>query len=176
MSSIKRIVITALSVALCVVLPMAFHAVPRAGVLYLPMHLPVLLGGLITGPLYGLAIGLLGPLFSSLLTGMPPSAMLPNMMIELGLYGLFAGLCFSLLKMDNLILKLYIALVAAMLIGRIGAGITKALFFAGGNPYSLSAWVTSYFVTGIVGIIIQLVVVPMLYIALKKAKLIESDN
>ena len=76
MSEIKKIVITALSVALCIVLPMAFHAVPKAGILYLPMHLPVLLGGLIVGPLYGIVIGLLGPLLSSLLTGMPPSAML----------------------------------------------------------------------------------------------------
>ena len=172
MSEIKKIVITALSVALCVVLPMAFHAVPKAGILYLPMHLPVLLGGLIVGPLYGIVIGLLGPLLSSLLTGMPPSAMLPTMMIELALYGLFTGLFIKVIKTKWEAVNLYSALVLAMLVGRIGAGIAKALFFTSGQSYSIAAWATGYFVTGIAGIIIQLIAVPALYYALSKAKLI----
>ena len=44
---IKKTVITALCVALCIVLPMAFHAVKNAGTIFLPMHIPVLLCGLI---------------------------------------------------------------------------------------------------------------------------------
>ncbi len=175
MSNIKKIVITALSIALCVVLPLAFHAVPKAGILYLPMHLPVLLGGLIVGPVYGAVIGLLGPLFSSLLTGMPASAMLPSMMVELMLYGLFTGLFMMFIKTKYIYLDLYISLVAAMLVGRIGAGIAKALIFASGTEYSIAAWATGYFVTGIVGIIIQLAIVPSLYYALYKAKLISRD-
>ncbi len=174
MSNIKKIVITALSIALCVVLPMAFHAVPKAGMIYLPMHIPVLLGGLIVGPLYGFVIGLLGPLFSSLLTGMPPSAVLPSMMVELAAYGLISGLIMMFLKTKWLYLDLYAALVIAMLSGRVIAGLSKALIFSAGK-YSMSAWVASSFVTALPGIIIQLAAIPTLYFALYKAKLITRD-
>ena len=60
-SNIKRLTVTALSVALCVVLPMAFHIIPNAGSVMLPMHIPVLLCGLICGWQYGLLCGILGP-------------------------------------------------------------------------------------------------------------------
>ena len=88
MSTIKKTVIAAVCVALCTVFPMAFHAIPKAGLIYTPMHIPVLLCGLITGPVTGFICGLAGPLISSLLTGMPASAMLPSMMAELAVYGL----------------------------------------------------------------------------------------
>ena len=54
MSPIKCLTLTALSVALCVVLPIAFHAIPNAGSVMLPMHIPVLLCGLVCGWQYGL--------------------------------------------------------------------------------------------------------------------------
>ena len=72
MTIVKRSMITAVCVALTVVLPMAFHAVPNAGSVILPMHIPVLLCGLICGWPFGLACGLIGPLLSNLFTGMPP--------------------------------------------------------------------------------------------------------
>ena len=71
---LKNYVIAALCVALCVVLPMAFHAIPNAGSILLPMHIPVLLCGLLCGWPLGLVCGLVGPLLSSVLTGMPPAA------------------------------------------------------------------------------------------------------
>ena len=46
---LNKSIITALCVALCVVLPMALHAIPKGGVLFSPMHLPVLLCGLVCG-------------------------------------------------------------------------------------------------------------------------------
>lgn len=174
MSNIKKIVLTALSIALCVVLPMAFHAIPKGGMIYLPMHIPVLLGALIVGPIYGGAIGILGPLFSSLLTGMPATAMLPAMMVELAVYGIVSGLMMKFIKSKYLYLDLYISLVVAMLSGRIIAGCAKALIFSAGK-YSMTAWATGYFVTGLPGIIIQLAVIPTLYFALYKAKLITRD-
>jgi Protein of unknown function (DUF1393). len=175
MSQIKKIVITALSVALGIVLPMAFHAVPRAGMLYLPMHFPVLLGGLVTGPVYGIVIGLLAPLFSSLLTGMPPASSLPMMMIELAFYGFFSGLFMLLLKKLPVAGRVYASLLSAMILGRVLAGIIRALFFTSGSSYSFSIWFSSYFVTGIVGIVAQIILLPLLYFALVKAKLIEAE-
>ena len=71
-SHTKNLVLTAFCIALCIVLPMAFHAI-GAGATFLPMHIPVLLCGLLCGWPFGAACGLIGPLLSSLLTGMPPA-------------------------------------------------------------------------------------------------------
>ena len=48
-TTVKKAIITAICIALCVVLPQAFHAIPNAGSIYLPMHIPVLLCGLVCG-------------------------------------------------------------------------------------------------------------------------------
>ena len=171
MSTVKKSIITAVCIALCVVLPMAFHAIPNAGSIISPMHIPVLLCGLICGWPFGLACGLIGPLISSLMTGMPPFAYLPAMMIELAIYGLVSGLLMKFIHTGKLFADLYISLLGAMLIGRIVAGLAKALIFASGS-YSISAWITSYFVTSLPGIIIQLALIPAIVFALEKARLI----
>ena len=85
--SAKNLAFCALCIALCVVLPMAFHAIANAGIIFLPMHIPVLLCGLACGWPYGLVCGLLGPVLSGVLTGMPSPAVLPGMMVECGVYG-----------------------------------------------------------------------------------------
>ncbi len=73
----RQLVMAALCAALGVVLPVALHSIPNAGSILLPMHIPVLLCGLVCGPVYGLGCGVLTPLLSSLITGMPPAAVLP---------------------------------------------------------------------------------------------------
>lgn len=171
MSAVKKSIITAVCIALCVVLPQAFHAVPNAGAIYLPMHIPVLLCGLICGWSYGLLCGLAGPALSALLTGMPPAAVLPGMMVECGVYGLAAGLLMQLLRTKHLYADLYISLAAAMLLGRVVSGIAKALIFSAGS-YSMASWVAGSFVTALPGIIIQLALLPSIVYALMRARLI----
>ena len=170
MNSIKRMTLTAVCVALCVVLPIAFHSIPNAGSVFLPMHIPVLICGLICGWPYGLLCGLLGPLLSSVLTGMPPAAVLPAMMVECGTYGMVSGLVLKVVHTRSTYADLYIALVVAMLAGRVVSGIAKALIFSPGM--ALSAWVTASFVTAIPGIVIQLVFLPSVVFTLMKATLI----
>ena len=171
MSAVKKSIITAVCIALCVVLPPAFHAVPNAGAIYLPMHIPVLLCGLICGWSYGLLCGLAGPALSALLTGMPPAAVLPGMMVECGVYGLTAGLLMQLVRTKRLYADLYISLVAAMLLGRVVSGAAKALIFSAGS-YSMASWVAGSFVTALPGIIIQLALLPSIVYALMRARLI----
>ncbi|MDE6413299.1 MAG: ECF transporter S component [Eubacterium sp.] len=171
MSVIKKSIVTAVCIALCVVLPQAFHAIPNAGSIYCPMHIPVLLCGLLCGWQYGAFCGITGTLLSSLFTGMPPVAILPQMIIELCVYGLIAGLMMKLIKTKNLYADLYISLILAMLSGRIIAGAAKALIFAKGE-ITIAAWATSYFVTALPGIIIQLVLIPAIVFALMKANLV----
>lgn len=170
-SALNKSILTAVCIALCIVLPMALHGIPNAGVLFSPMHIPVLLCGLVCGWSYGLICGLVGPLLSSLLTSMPGMAVLPFMMIELAVYGTVCGLMMKLLRTGRLASDLYASLITAMMAGRVIAGIVKALALAGGT-YSWSLWASSYFVSCLPGIIVQLLLIPALYIALERAGLI----
>ncbi len=167
---IWEMVIAALCVALGVVLPVAVHSIPNAGSILLPMHIPVLLCGLLCGPAYGLACGIVTPLLSSLITGMPPAAVLPSMICELAVYGFAAGLLIILVRTKSQAANVYISLVGAMLIGRVVYGVVNALIFQAGE-YSMSIWLTASFVTALPGIIIQLVLLPLVVLALRKAKL-----
>ena len=169
MSAVKKMVITAICAAMCVVLPIAFHAIPNAGTILLPMHIPVLLCGLVCGWPWGFICGLLGPFLSSF-TGMPPMAILPGMMVECGFYGLVSGAMMKLVRTGNPTGDLYISMTTAMILGRVVSGFAKAWIFSPGvAPF---AWVTTSLVAGIPGIVIQLVVMPLLVIALTRAKLI----
>ena len=172
MSYIKRLTITALCVALCVVLPMAFHMIPNAGSVMLPMHIPVLLCGLVCGWQYGLLCGILGPLVSSVLTGMPPAAILPGMMVECGMYGCVGGLMMERIRTGSLYADLYICLPVAMLAGRVISGVVKALILTPGLGFA--AWATASFVTALPGILVQLILLPNLIVALTRAGLIPA--
>lgn len=169
-SYVKNVVLTAVCAALCVVVPMAFHVIPNAGMIFLPMHIPVLLCGMLCGWPYGLTCGLLGPLLSSIITSMPPAATLPAMMVECAVYGAVAGVLMKHVRTGKLYADLYIALVPAMLAGRVISGVAKALIFAPGT--TLAAWATVSFVTALPGILIQLILIPALVFALERAKLI----
>lgn len=171
LSVLQRALITAVCIALCVVLPLTLHSIPNGGTLFSPMHLPVLLCGLVCGWPFGLLCGIAGPLLSSLITAMPPLAYLPTMMIELSVYGLVCGLLMKIVRTRRLMADLYISLIGALLVGRIVAGLARALIFAAGQ-YSVAMWVSSYFVSCLPAIIIQLVLLPALILALERAHLI----
>ena len=174
LSSVKRISISAVCVALCCVLPMAFHSVGLGGALS-PMHIPVLLCGMVCGGLFGTICGILGPILSSVITSMPGAAMLPTMVPELIAYGLVTGLMMRYLRTGKNTADLYISLGVAMLVGRIVGGIAKVLFFLGsGEGYTFALWISSYFVSALPGIICHLILVPVLVLTLTKAKLIPS--
>ncbi len=173
LSNLTKCAATAVCMALCVVLPMALHAVPNAGVLLSPMHIPVLLCGLVCGWPFGLLCGIAGPALSSFITGMPVPGYLPVMAIELALYGLTSGLLMRVVRTGRLMADLYISLAGAMLAGRVITGIARSLIFAAGT-YSLELWVSGYFVSSFPGIILQLILLPILYLALQRAHLIPA--
>ena len=170
MSHIKKLVLTAVCSALCVIVPMAFHSILNAGQVFLPMHIPVLLCGMLCGWPYGLACGLIGPSLSSLLTGMPLPAVLPGMLVECAVYGCASGLLLRYVRTGNRYADLYMSLIPAMLLGRVISGIVKGLILTPG--LSLAAWASASFVTSLPGIAIQLLLVPILVLGLERAKLI----
>ena len=171
MSNSKKLVLAALCAALCIVLPMAFHTVPNAGSIFLPMHIPVLLCGFVCGWPYGLACGVLGPLLSSLTTGMPPAAILPSMVCELAVYGLVTGFLFPRIKTGRRAADIYLTLLTAMVCGRILYGVLNALIFRAG-AYSMELWLSAALTTALPGIVIQLIVVPVILLALEKSRLL----
>ena len=168
--STKSIIFTAACIALCVVLPMAFHSIPGGGNIFLPMHIPVLLCGMVCAWPYGLVCGLLGPALSSIITSMPPAAILPSMMVECATYGAVAGILMAVVRTKKTWLDLYISMIVAMFFGRFISGVVQSLILAPGTP--MFAWVTTSLVKGLPGIAIQLVLLPTLVYALTRAKLL----
>lgn len=158
---------SALFLALAMVLPIGFHFVnPLLARTALPMHLPVLLAGFLVGPASGLLVGILAPGLSHLMTGMPPTYAVPLMSLELPIYGLVAGLAYTRLR-----LNIYIALVSAMILGRIMFGL--GLFVLGWFmelPYSAA----QFFATGgaiwsgLPGLVLQLVLIPIIVAAVHR--------
>lgn len=167
----RNIVLTAVFMALGVLLPQIFHLV-GLGIPYSPMHLPVLIGGFILGWKYGLIIGVVTPLLSSAFTGMPaifPMGIL--MAAELGTYGALSGFLYDIKKrVDKYeILHIYLALIMAMIGGRIVYWAGMALYQGvQGQFYSLTIFYNSVILFTLPGIIVQLALVPPLIYLLKR--------
>lgn len=170
-TSTRKLTLSALFLALGLVLPLITGQIPQIGKMLLPMHIPVLLCGMVCGAPYGAVCGLLGPMLSSVLTGMPTAALMPAMMVECAAYGLTTGLMLRLVRPGKTYADLYLSLVAAMLVGRLVSGVTKALFFMAGQ-YTMQAWIAASFVTALPGIVLQLAVVPSIVYYLMRAGLI----
>lgn len=162
----KQLTLSALFIALGLTIPMVFHMFNMAGNIFLPMHIPVLIGAMFLGAEYGLIIGIITPILSSVLTGMPPTfPMLPIMILELGTYGFVSGLLTQKFK-----LNIYLSLVIAMIMGRISAGIVVYLLgiFTTFDKNPL-IFVKASIVVGIPGILIQLILIPAIVKLLEKA-------
>lgn len=166
----KNYVYSALFIALGILLPIVFHLIggPGLGRVLLPMHLPVLIGGAFLGPLFGLIIGLITPILSSLFTGMPPVVpILPIMIGELAIYGLVMGYFFKRIKMSG-----YLSLIITMLAGRIMASIIVMVlvfgFGFGQLPANPFIYIYGTITAGMPGIIGQLIIVPIIINYLKR--------
>ncbi|GHU53764.1 hypothetical protein FACS1894132_06860 [Clostridia bacterium] len=182
MSQTKKITIGGLLVAIGILLPYFIsHVWGMKGNMLLPMHIPVLLAGLLCGPAIGGIAGLLTPFLSNLFTGMPPTfPMLPIMLGELLTYGVVSGLLRSKLKLPVLP-----SLLIAMVFGRIISGITVFLMLdfdlfmsadKANIPFAKSplAFEISAVTTGIPGIIAQIILIPAIILALRKYTNIEK--
>jgi len=175
MSTVKKITLCAICIALCVVLPTAFHVFGPVASVLSPMHIPVLLCGLVCGWPFGAFCGIAGPLLSSMITSMPPAAALVHMLPELCVYGLASGLLAKLVRTGNVYGDIYCALAPAMLLGRIVGGVARTLFMLGnGQAYTLALWAGTYLVEAIPGIILHLILVPALVLALTRAGLVPA--
>ncbi len=227
---IRKITYGGLLLAIGIVLPQVFHLTggPASGATFLPMHIPVLIAGLLLGPAYGLIVGVVTPFLSFLITGMPVVARLPFMVVELTVYGLVAGFCYHTLGLSRFrfpgrseicetreqsdiradclrddgtsrigfanaerlldggagrivftnaerLIGIYLSLILAMVIGRVVYALSLLVM---GRLFGLEkadpAAVLTAITTGIVGIVIQLVIIPPILFALQKGGLTDG--
>ena len=167
-TNVKTLVLAALFLALALVLPFLTGQIPEIGSMLCPMHIPALLCGYFCGWPWGLAVGLIAPILRSLLFGMPP--MFPVaicMAFELATYGAISGLLYS--KLPHNKVSIYISLLIAMVAGRLVWGIARFLC-AGLNvsAFGLSAFWAGAITTAIPGIIVQILLIPVIVMALEK--------
>ena len=166
---IQKLVLAALCLALCMVLPFLTGQIPEIGSMLSPMHIPVLLCGFICGPVWAALIGAAAPLLRFALFGMPP--IFPTgvaMCFELAVYGLASGLLYAVLPRRKV--SIYIALLAAMLCGRVVWGAVR-LVLSGvtGSAFTWAAFLSGAFTSAVPGIILHIVLIPALVMALERA-------
>ncbi|MEM5780708.1 MAG: ECF transporter S component [Lawsonibacter sp.] len=173
---IKNMVVAALMLALAYLLPNFTGNIPQIGSMLLPMHLPVLLCGFLCGGPWGAAVGFVAPLLRSALVGMPP--MFPtavSMAFELAAYGFVSGFLYR--RLPKNLGGIYASLIGAMLCGRVVWGVVRALLtLAGNNSFTFSAFLAGAFTAAIPGIVLQLVAIPVVVVALQKAKLVPQNG
>lgn len=166
-------------VAIGLVLPFLTGQIPEIGSMLLPMHLPVLICGFICGWKYGLIVGFTVPILRSFIFGMPyfyPAAL--AMGFELATYGLLCGIIFKLLndKKINFAVSVYITLVVAMIGGRIVWGAVRFVMgvIDASNVFSFKMFISGAFITAWPGIVIQLILIPIILIGLKSARVLDN--
>lgn len=167
-TNVKTLVLSALFLALALVLPFLTGQIPEVGSMLCPMHIPALLCGFFCGWPWGLTVGLIAPVLRSLLFGMPP--MFPVavcMAAELATYGAVSGMLYRRLPRKKS--SVYISLLTAMVAGRLVWGAAQFLC-VGLDPsaFGLSAFWAGAVATAIPGIVVQILLIPVLVMTLEK--------
>jgi len=146
---VKYYIFSITFIGLAVLTPVLAHQFQMAGQIFLPMHIFVLAAGFLFGWRAGLMVGFFSPLLSYSLTQMPLTVLLPQVTLELAVYGIVIGL----LREKNL--NIWISLLSAMVLGRL-ARVLFILFFVS----KMSAW--QFISISLPGIILQIALLPLI--------------
>lgn len=169
---IKNLTLSGMFLAIGLVLPFLTGQIQNIGNMLLPMHIPVLLCGLICGWQYGGTIGLIMPLLRNMIFGMPPMPNAVSMAFELAAYGLVIGLLYGHSKW-KCVLSLYRSMLIAMLAGRAVWGVVQtAIIGLSGSGFTVRMFMEGAFLNAIPGIVLQLILIPAIMVALDRAKLV----
>lgn len=165
----------AMCLALAMVLPLLTGQIQQIGNMLCPMHIPVLLCGMLCGWHWGLLIGFAAPFLRFLIFSMPPLFPIGTAMaFELAAYGALAGILYKALPKKAG--YTYLSLIGAMLGGRIVWGAAR-LTLAGlsGSDFPLSAFISGAITTALPGIALQIVLIPLAVLALRRARLTPNE-
>lgn len=161
----RKLALSGMFLALALVMPFLTGQIPQIGSMLCPMHFPVLLCGFFCGGPMGLMVGIIAPIFRSMLFGMPP--MFPVavcMAAELAVYGLVAGVFYRRLPRKKW--AVYVSLLCAMILGRLAWG--AAMRLCVGVNFGLAAFLAGAVTTALPGIVLQLILLPVLVIAMER--------
>lgn len=168
-----NLTLSAMFVALGLVLPFFTGQIPQFGKMLLPMHLPVFLCGLICGWQYGLVTGFILPIMRYVIFGMP--ILFPTgiaMAFELAAYGFTAGYLYGHSRW-KCVISLYRSLIVAMLTGRLVWGLVQMVLLGiGGKAFTWQMFAAGAFLNAVPGIIVQLVLIPVIMVALNRTGLV----
>lgn len=178
MTTTRKWILSAMFLALGLILPFLTAQIPQIGNLLLPMHLPIFLCAFICGWQYGGIVGFIAPLLRAFIFGAPP--LYPNaigMCVELCVYAIISGLIYSRFKKQN-IAAIYLSLFLAMIIGRIAWGLIQVILLnVKDMNFSFQMFISGAILNAIPGIFIQLILVPIIVIATKRSNNDDqSDN
>lgn len=166
-------------VALAVILPQLVHIALGAsgGVKFLPMYLPVLIGGCLLGVRWGFAVGALSPLISFVITSamgnpMPMAARLPFMMAELAVFAAVSGAFTKKIAVNGL--WVFPAVILAQISGRaVFLGLVTVMQnFTQFTPSMIWGQIQA----GFVGLAMQAVLVPVIIISLRRVMIKDGKN
>lgn len=172
---IQRMTYSALFLAIAMILPFFTGQIPEIGSMLCPMHIPVLLCGLVCGWPWGAAVGFVAPLLRAVTFGMP--VLYPTgiaMAFELCTYGLVSGVMYHVLRKTTV--NLYVSLISAMVVGRIVWGLAQfALLQIQGTAFTPAMFVAGAVTNAVPGIILHIALIPPLVLALKRTGMILND-
>lgn len=169
---VRNLVTAAMLMALGLVLPFFTGQIPQVGAMMLPMHLPVMLCGLICGWQYGAAVGFVLPLLRYVLFGAPPMPAGVAMAFELAAYGGVVGFLYERSRWQCVI-ALYRCLIAAMIVGRlVWAAARVVMTGVAGVPFTWEIFLSGALLTAIPGIVLQLIVIPAVMVAMDRTGLV----
>lgn len=175
--STKKLTLSAMFIALGLILPFLTGQIPQIGNMLLPMHIPVFLCGLICGWQYGFVVGFILPVLRYMLFGMP--VIFPTgiaMAFELAAYGFFAGFLYGHSRW-HCIIALYRSLIISMLAGRIVWGIVEVIILGmSGGAFTWKMFLAGAFINAIPGIVVQLILIPAVMVALNRTGLIQFSK
>ena len=157
----RKIIVSAMFLSLGIVLPFLTGQIKEIGDTLLPMHIPVMLCGLVCGGSYGFIVGFILPFLRAVTVGMPP--IFPNavwMALELATYGFVIGFLYSSFYKKQ-IWWLYCSLIISMMSGRVIWGIAKSILLGiSGKNFPIEAFIVGGVVDALPGIILQLILIP----------------
>lgn len=168
-AEVHTLTLSAIFLALGLILPFLVLQIPAIGAMLLPMHWPVFFAAYVCGGRYAALIGFLCPLLRSALFGMP--AMFPNaiaMAFELAAYGAVTGMIYHRSRTKDL-KTIYLSLISGMIAGRIVWGIAETILLSTGEAhFTFQAFLAGGFLNALPGIILQLILLPVLVNRLRK--------
>lgn len=169
-NAVQKITLSAVFMALSYVLPFLTGQIPEIGSMLCPMHIPVILCGFVCGAPRAALIGFIVPLLRSVTLGVP--VLFPNavsMAFEIATYGFVVGILYRIFPKKTP--YIYFSLIVSMVTGRLVWGAVQ-LLCVGLNTakFPFSAFWAGAVVNALPGIIIQIILIPILVVALEKLK------